>query len=151
MSCCKSVGSVISGEMSRINDSGGVGSAVDVTVDGGCASVSVANANGCRYESFFSLAAVSMRASDIRDMFALTEVGDVISFAGGFPTPEAFPVERATELMTRVACTKPQASLQYGPTEGIVRTAIADHNHLARERLKQSLLSYLAVNVRQGR
>ncbi|MBE3577191.1 MAG: PLP-dependent aminotransferase family protein [Limnochordales bacterium] len=81
-----------------------------------------------QYEGFFSLAARSMRSSDIRDMFALTEAGDIISFAGGFPTPDVFPAEKAAALMAKVAATRPQAALQYGPTEGIgeLRAAVAD-------------------------
>ena len=35
-----------------------------------------------------------MKASDIREAFKLAERGDIISFAGGFPSPETFPRRR---------------------------------------------------------
>lgn len=100
----------------------GTSGASEVAVDGGLV------AGGLVYEEFLSQAALGMRSSDIRDMFALTEAGDVISFAGGFPTPDAFPAEQAARLMERVARDKAGASLQYGPTEGIgeLRLAVAE-------------------------
>lgn len=118
-------GSVVTGVNGRVT--GNVGVDVD---DNGQVNGQV-NGNGQihrgEYEGFLSLAASSMRSSDIRDMFALTEVEDVISFAGGFPTPDVFPAEEAARLMAQVAATRPQAALQYGPTEGIgeLRAAVA--------------------------
>jgi 2-aminoadipate transaminase len=42
----------------------------------------------------------------------------VISFAGGLPAPELFPVEAIRESIDRVLRTDGAAALQYGPTEG---------------------------------
>ena len=36
----------------------------------------------------------NVKASDIRELLALTARPEVISFAGGLPAPELFPVEK---------------------------------------------------------
>jgi 2-aminoadipate transaminase len=56
--------------------------------------------------------------SVIRDLLRLTEQPSVISFAGGLPAPECFPVEEMTAAAERVLVETPLAALQYGPTEG---------------------------------
>jgi 2-aminoadipate transaminase len=59
-----------------------------------------------------------MTSSVIRELLKLTEKPDVISFAGGLPAPEVFPiaeVERATETVLRE---HGKSALQYAPTEG---------------------------------
>ncbi|NEK64997.1 MAG: aminotransferase class I/II-fold pyridoxal phosphate-dependent enzyme, partial [Xanthomonas perforans] len=43
---------------------------------------------------------------------------EVISFAGGLPSPATFPVERMRAASDQVLRDAPQAALQYGPTEG---------------------------------
>ena len=59
-----------------------------------------------------------MTSSVIRELLKLIEKPDVISFAGGLPAPEVFPVaevERATEKVLRE---QGATALQYAPTEG---------------------------------
>lgn len=59
-----------------------------------------------------------MTSSVIRELLKLTEKPDVISFAGGLPAPEVFPiaeVERATATVLREHGT---TALQYAATEG---------------------------------
>ena len=41
----------------------------------------------------FSKRISQMDTSDLRNVLALTARPDIISFAGGLPVPEAFPVE----------------------------------------------------------
>lgn len=41
----------------------------------------------------FSDFANTLQASDIAELLALTEKPEVISFAGGLPAPELFPIE----------------------------------------------------------
>jgi len=60
-----------------------------------------------------------MKASDIREAFKLAERGDIISFAGGFPSPETFPTEAVGAIAEEVAKDMGATSLQYGPTEGL--------------------------------
>jgi 2-aminoadipate transaminase len=59
-----------------------------------------------------------VRSSAIRDLLAVTAQPDVISFAGGLPAPELFPVEALRVSFDAVFRTEGAAALQYGPTEG---------------------------------
>ncbi|MBV9325798.1 MAG: aminotransferase class I/II-fold pyridoxal phosphate-dependent enzyme, partial [Chloroflexi bacterium] len=59
-----------------------------------------------------------MRSSDIRDLLAVTARPDVISFAGGLPAPDLFPIEDLRAAFDAVLSTDGAAALQYGPTEG---------------------------------
>ncbi|MGO9561830.1 MAG: PLP-dependent aminotransferase family protein [Candidatus Korobacteraceae bacterium] len=60
----------------------------------------------------------SVKSSIIRELLKLTQRPEVISFAGGLPAPEVFPVARFQEACQRVLATQATTALQYGPTEG---------------------------------
>src|SRR6516162_838455 len=60
----------------------------------------------------------TVKSSIIRELLKLTTNPEIISFAGGLPAPEVFPVERFREACERVLATAPTAALQYGPSEG---------------------------------
>lgn len=60
----------------------------------------------------------NMKASDIREMLKLTQKPEVISFAGGLPAPELFPVEEMKLVLAKVMDEYGTVALQYGPTEG---------------------------------
>ena len=70
-----------------------------------------------------------MRASEIRELLKLTQRPEVISFAGGLPAPESFPVEELKEVTARVLDEHGREALQYSPTEGYppLRRWVADH------------------------
>ncbi len=70
------------------------------------------------WDNQFSDRALQMRSSVIRDMLALTEQPGVISFGGGFPGPQVFPIERFKEACCRVLDECGELALQYGSTEG---------------------------------
>jgi 2-aminoadipate transaminase len=60
----------------------------------------------------------TVRPSTIREILKVTERPEIISFAGGLPAPELFPVDdvlRATEL---VLSEMGASALQYSPSEG---------------------------------
>lgn len=69
-----------------------------------------------------------VHTSPIREMLKVTERPDVLSFAGGLPAPEAFPVEAMARAQAEVLATDGAAALQYGATEGIapLRAWVAD-------------------------
>lgn len=75
----------------------------------------------------FAERAANLRASEIREILKLTEMPEVISFAGGLPAPELFPVAEIAKISEQVLATQGQAALQYSPTEGfpILREIIA--------------------------
>jgi 2-aminoadipate transaminase len=61
-----------------------------------------------------------MKRSVIRELLKFTEMPDVISFAGGLPAPEVFPVREFREACAFVLDEMPQRALQYSSTEGFL-------------------------------
>ncbi|MCW5848489.1 MAG: PLP-dependent aminotransferase family protein [Anaerolineae bacterium] len=59
-----------------------------------------------------------MRSSAIRELLKLTEQPDMISFAGGLPAPEVFPIPDFATATARVLRDLGPQALQYGTTEG---------------------------------
>jgi 2-aminoadipate transaminase len=70
-----------------------------------------------------------MGSSVIRELLKLTEQADIISFAGGLPAPEVFPVKEFQEACDYVLQNLGAQALQYGATEGYgpLREMIARH------------------------
>ncbi|MEG1254431.1 PLP-dependent aminotransferase family protein [Clostridium sp.] len=62
----------------------------------------------------------NLKASEIRELLKLTEKPEIISFAGGLPAPELFPLEKINEVMTKVIQEKGQMALQYASTDGYI-------------------------------
>ncbi len=59
-----------------------------------------------------------MGSSAIRELLKLTTKTDMISFAGGLPAPEVFPVEAFAAASQRVLAEQGSGALQYSMTEG---------------------------------
>lgn len=59
-----------------------------------------------------------VRASEIRELLKLTESPEIISFSGGLPSPDLFPVEDLKEVSLSVLENSGRTSLQYTTTEG---------------------------------
>ncbi|MBU5294326.1 aminotransferase-like domain-containing protein [Anaerosalibacter bizertensis] len=60
----------------------------------------------------------NIKASEIRELLKLTQKPEIISFAGGLPAPELFPVEELEKVSSKVLEEQGTTALQYGPTEG---------------------------------
>jgi 2-aminoadipate transaminase len=90
-----------------------------------------------------------MTASVIRELLKLTEEPDVISFAGGMPAPEIFPLAEVEEATRQVLRDGGAQALQYGATEGYgpLREMIA--RHTARFGLHTSPASVLITSGSQ--
>ena len=71
-----------------------------------------------RWEDKFCDRCQAMSSSIIREILKFTQMPDVISFAGGLPAPELFPVREFEEACAHVLSTSGQQALQYGLTEG---------------------------------
>lgn len=69
-------------------------------------------------DSMFSVNAAGMKKSVIRELLKLTQKPEIISFAGGLPSPATFPVEEIAELARELIRREGDWALQYGPTEG---------------------------------
>jgi 2-aminoadipate transaminase len=59
-----------------------------------------------------------MSSSAIRELLKVASVPGMISFGGGFPAPEVFPIEKFKEACDTVLTEMGQQALQYGATEG---------------------------------
>jgi 2-aminoadipate transaminase len=70
------------------------------------------------YERFYSANAAGMKKSIIRELLKLTGKPGIISFAGGLPAPDMFPVQEITEIVGDLMAREGEKILQYGPTEG---------------------------------
>jgi len=70
-----------------------------------------------------------MQSSAIRELLKFAEKPDVISFAGGMPAPEVFPIEQFKQACVKVLDENGPACLQYGSTDGYLplREMIARH------------------------
>lgn len=66
----------------------------------------------------FSDAVKDLRSSAIRDLMSVATHPDMISFAGGMPDNELFPLEEVREIYNNLSRSEQQAALQYGPTNG---------------------------------
>lgn len=72
-----------------------------------------------RIEDEFSEIAKNLKASEIRELLKLTQQPDIISFAGGLPNPESFPVDTIKKIIDSLLETEGARILQYGSTEGV--------------------------------
>ena len=72
----------------------------------------------------------NLKGSVIRELLKYAEQPDIISFAGGLPAPELFPVEEMMKATERVMMEDGKASLQYGATDGYLplRKKIAERS-----------------------
>lgn len=80
-------------------------------------------------ESFSQMTKNSKRSA-IREILKLTQQPDIISFAGGLPAPESFPVDDIREITMKIMNEDAAAALQYDATEGVMelrRTLIAKY------------------------
>lgn len=68
----------------------------------------------------FSKMSSQVKASATREILKVTERPEVISFAGGLPAPELFPVEGIRKACDAVLKESGAAALQYSTTEGYV-------------------------------
>ena len=81
------------------------------------------------WENRYAQRTQRMGSSAIRELLKLTEKPDLISFAGGLPAPDVFPVEAFQAACNRVLREHGAFALQYSTTEGYLplREMIARH------------------------
>lgn len=93
-------------------------------------------------DRFLSKSGKSIKRSAIREILKLLQKPGMISFAGGLPAPETFPVADLKDIIIDVLQNEGAESLQYSTTEGEpeLRKAIA-------ERYNKSGLSLQPENI----
>ena len=69
-------------------------------------------------ERLFSKRAGRLRSSEIRELLKVIKIPGMISFAGGLPNPDAFPVDIIKKCVNNILEQYPEKALQYGTTEG---------------------------------
>lgn len=70
------------------------------------------------WEQRFAQRTRLMHGSAIRELLKVTERPDFISFAGGLPAPEVFPVAEVAAAAQQILQQQGAQALQYGATEG---------------------------------
>ncbi|MBV6324759.1 MULTISPECIES: PLP-dependent aminotransferase family protein [Duganella] len=76
----------------------------------------------------FSERADQLQSSFIREILKITQQPEIISFAGGLPSPLTFPIDEMKAAFDKVLSENGKVALQYGPTDGYLplRQWIAD-------------------------
>jgi len=82
-----------------------------------------------------------MKASDIRELLKITQRPEVISFGGGLPAPELFPIQDLKVVAAEVLEHDGARALQYSTTEGLPAL---------RERIARRMNSQLGTNLEAG-
>lgn len=70
------------------------------------------------FDRFFSVSSQQMKKSAIREILKLTQKPEMISFAGGLPSPDSFPIDDIKKITSEVLEHDGPAALQYGTTDG---------------------------------
>ena len=70
------------------------------------------------WEHRFAHRTEGMKSSFIRELLKVTDQPDMISFGGGFPAAEIFPIDRVRAACDKVLTEKGRKALQYTTTEG---------------------------------
>ncbi len=71
------------------------------------------------WSSHFAARTRLMNRSAVRDLLAAASRPDLVSFAGGLPAPELFPVDALRAACDEVLTRHSAAALQYGETAGV--------------------------------
>jgi len=101
------------------------------------------------WTSRYALRTKGVTSSAIRELLKVAQRPGMISFAGGLPAPEVFPIQRFEEACHKVLAEKAALALQYGATEGYepLRELIA--NNMARYGIKARIENVLITSGSQ--
>jgi 2-aminoadipate transaminase len=82
-------------------------------------------------ERLYSDRAGKMRKSVIRELLKVTQDPEIISFAGGLPNPNSFPIGDLEGVIKSVMKNHGKTALQYGTTQGLkdLREIIAERSY----------------------
>ena len=69
-------------------------------------------------EYIISNKVAGLQGSTIREMFKMLADPQMISFAGGAPAPETFPIDELAKIAEDILKNEGRIALQYGITEG---------------------------------
>ncbi|MFH1100942.1 MAG: PLP-dependent aminotransferase family protein [Methanobacteriota archaeon] len=91
----------------------------------------------------YSDRAGKMRKSEIRELLKVTQDPEIISFAGGLPSPLSFPIQDLQSVIANVLEHQGKNALQYGPTSGMkeLKDVLAERSY------KDGMKNVTAENV----
>jgi len=72
------------------------------------------------WDNLFSERVKDLKASEVRELLKLTSKHEVISLAGGLPSPKSFPMEDIFRISQSVLLNSGEDALQYTTTEGYI-------------------------------
>ncbi|MCK5058608.1 MAG: PLP-dependent aminotransferase family protein [Candidatus Aminicenantes bacterium] len=72
------------------------------------------------YDRFYCANAKGMKESELTELLKFSSKPGIISFAGGYPAPDLFPIKEVTEIINELMAKDGKNILQYGPTEGFL-------------------------------
>ncbi len=103
----------------------------------------------CDYNPFFSEDVSSFFRSPVRDIFKRVDLNAICSFAGGYPSAEAFPVEEIKEVTARVIEKYGSKCFQYGATQGVPELceAISRRYGVEKDRVQITTSSQQGIDV----
>lgn len=101
------------------------------------------------WKSRYAQRTKTLKSSAIRELLKITQKPEIISFAGGLPAPDVFPVDRFQDACRRVLEVNGHQALQYSATEGYepLREMIA--RHIARYGIKAKAENVLITSGSQ--
>lgn len=91
-----------------------------------------------------------MKSSAIRELLKLTAQPGVISFAGGLPAPELFPIAEVRDAAVRLLERAGPQALQYSTTEGYPPLREMAVRHMARYGIQVGIENVLITTGSQG-
>lgn len=94
------------------------------------------------WDTVFAERTSEMKRSSVREILKLTAKPEVISFAGGLPAPELFPVERIKQATDTVLSERGREVLQYSTSEGM-----PELRQLIAKRLSKGGMKISAENI----
>ncbi len=83
----------------------------------------------------FAKSVEALRTSQIRDLMSLATRPDIISFAGGMPGNDLFPIEEIDKIWCSLSDSEKQIAMQYGPTTGLPSLIESLTEFLAKKKL----------------
>lgn len=101
------------------------------------------------YDSLFSADTASFMRSPVREIFKRVDLSKIYSFAGGYPSPDAFDLEGVKQSALQVIDRYGSKALQYNATQGIpeLRQALSERYGVPLERVQVTTSSQQGIDV----
>lgn len=101
------------------------------------------------YDTLFSEDTRSFFRSPVRDIFKRVDLSTILSFAGGYPSAETFPLNRLDSTMGNVIRKYGSKAFQYGATQGVteLREVLSQRYGVPVERIQITSSSQQGIDV----